>query len=105
MDHTAMARHDSADETDETYTRAQRAALPVRQAYPRRRAPVRMGWPRRASLTGDMFLQELLDAAPDALVVVDDACEVALVNRSAERLLDYKRQELLGQSVGILISE
>ena len=47
---------------------------------------------RQTSQTGDTSIQELLNAAPDALLVVDEARVVALVNRSAERLLGYKRR-------------
>jgi PAS domain S-box-containing protein len=45
----------------------------------------------------------LLDAAPDAIVIVDAPGEIALVNQQAERLFGYGRHELLGQRVEILI--
>jgi protein-histidine pros-kinase len=47
--------------------------------------------------------KELLDAAPDAMVIVDHAGEIVLVNRQTERLFGYARAELLGQSVEVLV--
>jgi PAS domain S-box-containing protein len=47
----------------------------------------------------------LLDAAPDAIVGVDQAGGIALVNDQAERLFGYDRDELLGQPVELLVPE
>jgi protein-histidine pros-kinase len=49
------------------------------------------------------IVQNLLDATPDALVVVD-AGKIALVNRGAEGLLGYARQDLLGQPFVVLVA-
>lgn len=47
----------------------------------------------------------LLDAAPDALVAVDaDGC-IVLVNAQAERLFGYRREDLLGQQIDLLVPE
>ncbi|GAA2231125.1 PAS domain S-box protein [Streptomyces indiaensis] len=45
----------------------------------------------------------LLEAAPDAMVIVDDAGLIRLVNAQTESLFGYGRAELLGQSVELLI--
>ena len=45
----------------------------------------------------------LLEAAPDAMVIVDPGGFIELVNAQTERLFGYTRQELLGQSVDILV--
>ncbi len=45
----------------------------------------------------------VLDAAPDAMVVVDAAGAMVLVNRQVERLFGYERSELLGQPVERLV--
>jgi PAS domain S-box-containing protein len=45
----------------------------------------------------------LLEAAPDAMVVVNQAGEIVLVNVQAERQFGYRRDELLGQKVTNII--
>jgi PAS domain S-box-containing protein len=47
----------------------------------------------------------LLEAAPDAMVVVNQAGEIALLNLQAERKFGYSRDELLGQKVTSIIPE
>ncbi|MBL8779270.1 MAG: PAS domain S-box protein [Acidimicrobiales bacterium] len=49
--------------------------------------------------------QGLLDAAPDAIVAVDEDGTIQLVNRQAEALFGYGREELLGGSLELLIPE
>jgi PAS domain S-box-containing protein len=48
---------------------------------------------------------QLLDAAPDAMVVVDAAGGIVLINRQAESLFGYSRDELIGQKVEVLLPE
>jgi sigma-B regulation protein RsbU (phosphoserine phosphatase) len=45
----------------------------------------------------------LLEAAPDAILVVDRDGRVELMNAQAERLSGYERSELLGRPVGLLV--
>ncbi|MGA7968422.1 MAG: PAS domain S-box protein, partial [Terriglobales bacterium] len=45
----------------------------------------------------------LLEAAPDAMVVVNTAGEIVLLNVQAEKQLGYKRDELVGQKVTNII--
>jgi PAS domain S-box-containing protein len=47
----------------------------------------------------------LLEAAPDAMVCVEGDGRIALVNAQAERLFGYRRQELVGQMVEMLVPE
>ena len=47
----------------------------------------------------------LLEAAPDAMVVVNPSGEIVLVNLQAERQFGYRRDELIGQKVTNIIPE
>ena len=47
--------------------------------------------------------EDLLEAAPDAMVVVDQTGRMILVNAQTERLFGYLREEILGQPVEVLI--
>ena len=49
--------------------------------------------------------QKLLEAAPDAILEVDRRGIIVLVNREAERLFGYGREELLGTHIEALIPE
>ena len=64
----------------------------------------------RRLLRGDRLLwrsenkfRALLEAAPDAMVIVDSHGHIALVNEQAERLFGYRRKELIGKGVSELI--
>ena len=49
--------------------------------------------------------RRLLDAAPDAMVVVDGGGQIVLLNVEAERQFGYRRDELVGQKVKNIIPE
>ncbi len=49
--------------------------------------------------------RDLLDTAPDAMVVVDDGGKIELVNVQTEILFGYARFELVGQPLELLIPE
>jgi diguanylate cyclase (GGDEF)-like protein/PAS domain S-box-containing protein len=47
----------------------------------------------------------LLESAPDAMVIVNAHGHITLANAQAERMFGYSREELIGQSVRVLIPE
>ena len=55
-------------------------------------------------LTADA-LRSLVEAVPDALVVVDGTGRIVLVNQQTERLFGYGRDELLGFPVEVLLPD
>jgi PAS domain S-box-containing protein len=50
-------------------------------------------------------LRRLLDSAPDAMVIAGNDGRIVLVNSQTEKLFGYKREELLGQPVEVLVPE
>jgi diguanylate cyclase (GGDEF)-like protein/PAS domain S-box-containing protein len=59
----------------------------------------------RKNKRGDMQYRSLLEAAPDAIVVVNPSGTIVLVNTQAERLFGYRRDELIGQPTEILVPQ
>lgn len=49
--------------------------------------------------------QQLVEAAPDAIVVVDASARIVLVNAQAEKLFGYRSRDLLGKPIEILVPE
>jgi two-component system cell cycle sensor histidine kinase/response regulator CckA len=52
-----------------------------------------------------MQYRALLEAAPDAIVTVDQSGAIVVVNTQAEKLFGYRRDELIGRLAEMLISE
>jgi PAS domain S-box-containing protein len=54
---------------------------------------------------GEEILRVAVEAAPNAIVMADQAGKIRLVNAQTEILFGYAREELLGQSVEVLVPE
>jgi len=64
-----------------------------------------LGYVSERARRAEQAERDLIATAPDALVQVDGAGRIVLVNDAAERLFGYGRLELLGQPLEILVPE
>jgi PAS domain S-box-containing protein len=58
----------------------------------------------RCDDAGEPF-RRMVECAPDAFVATDEQGQIVLVNRQAELLFGYDREELLGRAIEILLPE
>jgi PAS domain S-box-containing protein len=60
---------------------------------------------RSVAGTGDDRFRQVVEAAPNAMVMVNADGRIEMVNPQAERIFGYVRSEMLGQSVEMLVPE
>ena len=53
----------------------------------------------------EQFFESLLESAPDAMVIVDQSGEIVVVNGQAERMFGYKRGDMHGRRIELLLPE
>jgi PAS domain S-box-containing protein len=51
----------------------------------------------------DVFFRNLLESAPDAMIMVDEHGQIVLVNRQALRTFGYQRDEMVGKAIETLL--
>jgi PAS domain S-box-containing protein len=61
--------------------------------------------PRQLAEQGGELFRQLIDSAPDAMVVMSEHGTIELVNMQTERLFGYRRAELVEQLIEVLIPE
>jgi PAS domain S-box-containing protein len=83
----------------------QAIASPETQIAERRQVEETLNQSLRQAEAAEAQFRGLLEAAPDGIVIVDHTGAIRLVNRMTELLFGYRRDELLGQPVELLIPE
>lgn len=57
------------------------------------------------SKLSESFYRSLVESAPDAMIIVDQSGKVCVVNAQAEKMFGYSREQLLNQSIELLLPE
>ena len=58
-----------------------------------------------ADNTSESYFRNVLESAPDAMIIIDHYGKIAIVNGQAEKMFGYSREELMGREVEILLPE
>ena len=64
-----------------------------------------MGTDKLQAEESEAYFRVLIEAAPDAMVIVDDAGEIAIVNGQTETMFGYDRKEMLGNKIEMLLPD
>lgn len=67
--------------------------------------PVAFQRAEKALFESESMFYGIMEAAPDALVVVDSQGQIAYINSQTEHVFGYDREELLGKTIEVLIPE
>ncbi len=59
----------------------------------------------RAGDDSEAHFRNLLDSAPDAMIIIDEHGKIAVANGQAEAMFGYARESLLGQAIETLLPE
>jgi len=64
-----------------------------------------MGTDKLQADESEAYFRVLIESAPDAMIIADDAGEIAIVNAQAERMFGYDRAELIGNKIEMLLPD
>lgn len=53
----------------------------------------------------EAYFRNLLESAPDAMIIIDGHGKMAIVNRQAEEMFGYSREDMLGRPVEMLLPD
>ncbi len=53
--------------------------------------------------TSEAYFKNVLESAPDAMIIIDHHGKIAVVNRQAEEMFGYAREEMLGQEIEMML--
>jgi len=55
--------------------------------------------------TSEAYFRNVLESAPDAMIIIDYFGKIAVVNAQAEKMFGYAREDLVGQEVEMLLPD
>lgn len=55
--------------------------------------------------TSEAYFRNVLESAPDAMIIIDHFGKITVVNEQTEKMFGYTRRQLLGQEVEMLLPE
>jgi protein-histidine pros-kinase len=61
--------------------------------------------PTRVTDESEAYFRNLLESAPDAMIIIDEGGKIAVVNAQSEAMFGYRRNEMLGQAIEMLLPD
>lgn len=55
--------------------------------------------------SSEAYFRNILESAPDAIVIIDDRGKISVVNEQTERMFGYARDQMLGKDIEMLLPE
>lgn len=55
--------------------------------------------------SSEAYFRNILESAPDAMVIIDEHGKISVVNQQAEKMFGYRRAEMLGKDIEILLPD
>ena len=64
-----------------------------------------MGTDKLQAEESEAYFRVLIESAPDAMIIVDDDGEIAIVNGQTEKMFGFDREELIGNKIEMLLPD